>query len=168
MIQNWSRYLPTIPGCHSVGYRIRRTVQDLVFQAQWLDSNFYDSFQILKETIMEGYIIIVMTNDKLKEIGKRIRAEREKYGLSREKFSKLVNISPRYLSGIELGRKQMSLDTAVAVARSLHIKLDYLILGDSEPAGDAEPIIELLKKCSQHELLMASDILKIFFMKKEK
>ncbi len=62
----------------------------------------------------------------------------------------------------------MSLDTAVAVARSLHIKLDYLILGDSEPAGDAEPIIELLKKCSQHELLMASDILKIFFMKKEK
>lgn len=109
-----------------------------------------------------------MTIDKLKEIGKRIRTEREKYGLSREKFSELVNISPRYLSGIELGRKQMSLDTAVAVAGSLHIKLDYLILGDSEPVGDAEPIIELLKKCSQHELSMAFDVLKIFLMRTEK
>jgi transcriptional regulator with XRE-family HTH domain len=112
-------------------------------------------------------LLIVMTNDKLKEIGKRIRAEREKYSLSREKFSELVNISPRYLSGIELGRKQMSLDTAVAVARSLHIKLDYLILGDSEPAADAEPIIELLRKCSKRELSMASDVLKIFLMKKD-
>ncbi|NJD03135.1 MAG: helix-turn-helix transcriptional regulator [Ruminiclostridium sp.] len=109
-----------------------------------------------------------MTNDKLKEIGKRIRAEREKYSLSRERFSELVNISPRYLSGIELGRKQMSLDTAVAVAMSLHIKLDYLILGESEPTGDAEPIIELLKKCTQRELSMASDVLKIFLMKKDK
>jgi len=108
-----------------------------------------------------------MTNDKLKEIGKKIRAEREKYSLSREKFSKLVNISPRYLSGIELGRKQMSLDTTVAVAKSLYISLDYLLLGDPEPEGDAEPIIELLRKCSKRELSMASDVLKIFLMKKD-
>ena len=109
-----------------------------------------------------------MTNDKLKEIGKRIRTEREKYSLSRERFSEFVNISPRYLSGIELGRKQMSLDTAIAVARSLHIKLDYLVLGDSEPAGDAEPISELLRKCSQRELSMAFDVLKIFLMRIDK
>lgn len=108
-----------------------------------------------------------MTNEKLKEIGKRIRSEREKYDLSREKFSEFINISSRYLSGIELGRKQMSLDTAVAVAISLHSSLDYLILGDSEPAGDAEPIIELLRKCSKRELSMASDVLKIFLMKKD-
>lgn len=112
-------------------------------------------------------LLTAMTNDKLKETGKRIRAGREKHGLSREKFSELVNISPRYLSGIELGRKQMSLNTAIAIARALHIKLDYLILGDSEPAGDAEPIIELLRKCSKRELSMASDVLKIFLMKKE-
>lgn len=110
---------------------------------------------------------IVMTNDKLKEIGKRIRAEREKYSLSREKFSELVNISPRYLSGIELGRKQMSLDTTVAVAKSLHISMDYLLLGDPVPAGDAEPIIELLRKCSKRELSMAEEVLKIFLMKKD-
>ena len=110
---------------------------------------------------------ITITNDKLKGIGKRIRSEREKYNLSREQFSQFVNISPRYLSGIEFGRKQMSLNTTIAIAMSLQISLDFLILGDVEPKGDSEPIIKLLKKCSQRELSMASDVLKIFLMKKD-
>jgi hypothetical protein len=61
----------------------------------------------------------------------------------------------------------MSLNTAIAIALSLHISLDYLIFDSREPAGNAEPIIELLKKCSKRELSMASDVLKIFLMKKD-
>ena len=47
----------------------------------------------------------------LQEIGKRIRKKRNGLGISREKFSEVIGITPHFLAQIECGKKGMSTST---------------------------------------------------------
>ena len=61
----------------------------------------------------------------LREIGNRIRAEREYLGLTREKFAEIVDLSSFYIGQIERGDRTMSLDTLLKIADSLKLSIDY-------------------------------------------
>ena len=65
----------------------------------------------------------------LKEIGSRIRNQREALGLSREKFSEIVGLSPYYIGQIERGDRNMSLDTLIKISSSLNISIDFILKG---------------------------------------
>ena len=65
----------------------------------------------------------------LKEIGLRVRLQREKLNLSREKFSEIVNLSPFYIGQIERGDRNMSLETLVKVSKTLNLSTDYILQG---------------------------------------
>lgn len=65
----------------------------------------------------------------LKEIGIRIRLEREKLNLSREKFAEIVALSPFYIGQIERGDRNMSVDTLVKISNTLNISVDYILKG---------------------------------------
>lgn len=112
----------------------------------------------------------------LKSIGRRMRAEREKFGLSREEFAEIIGLSDYYIGQLERGERQMSLPVLVKVSCCLHVSLDYLIFCKPAPdtyniyddaraaAYDASDcsseIYELIKKCSPLELELVKKILK--------
>ncbi len=64
-----------------------------------------------------------------KDIGLRVRLERDKLGLSRERFAEIVGLSSFYIGQIERGDRKMSIDTLANVSTALNISVDYLLYG---------------------------------------
>jgi len=114
-----------------------------------------------------------------KDIGLRIRLEREKLGISREKFAEIVGLSSFYIGQIERGDRKMSLDTLANIASSLNISVDYLLYGHSrymenmiileafdnsykESIDDElKEILNILKGSSKEQLSLIKDIYKL-------
>lgn len=111
-----------------------------------------------------------------KTIGQRIREEREKLELSREKFAEIIGLSDYYVGQLERGERQMSLRVLFKIAKCLHVSLDYLIFGktvhDTYQVQDArntykavednkyKEINILLDKCSPEELELVKKLIK--------
>ncbi len=71
-----------------------------------------------------------------KDIGSRIRIEREGLRLTRESFAEIVDFSPLYIGQLERGERQMSLSALIKISCALHVTTDYLIYGNtSESKG---------------------------------
>ena len=82
-----------------------------------------------------------MDQQKKKEMGKRIRAWREKRGYTREQLSGLSALSPRFIANIESGDTSISLDTLIALCRTLSCSSDSILFGDElQPEAWAEEI----------------------------
>ena len=65
----------------------------------------------------------------LTQIGARIKLARKQKGLSQEKLSELVNVTPHYIYEIERGLKAMSVETLVGISQQLEVSTDYLLFG---------------------------------------
>ena len=102
-----------------------------------------------------------MDNLLNKQIGQRIRAKREYIGLSREKFSEMIGISPQFLAEIESGKKGMSLSTLCKVCIGLSTSADYVVLG-KERENDISDIAEVLRNLDPESLPYAEEIIKAF------
>ena len=63
-----------------------------------------------------------------KAVGLRIKAEREKRGMTQENLAALIEISPTHISIIERGAKIPRLDTFVAIANVLNVSADALLI----------------------------------------
>ncbi len=61
------------------------------------------------------------------EIGKNIRNYRERAGYSREKFSEIIGISPRFLADVETGVVGISIKNLKRVGEILGISSDRLL-----------------------------------------
>lgn len=99
-----------------------------------------------------------------KDIGQRIRKEREKLNLSRQELAELVLLSDYYIGQLERGERQMSLNVLVNLASCLHVSLDYIIWGNNNDFSHIQEdlatyetnyydneIKKLLNKCSDRE-----------------
>lgn len=67
------------------------------------------------------------------EVGENIRLYREKAGYSRERFSELMGVSPRFIADVETGFAGVSLTTLKKLCEVLGISADRL-LWRQEPA----------------------------------
>lgn len=56
-------------------------------------------------------------------LGARIKELRKLRGLSQEKLAEMINIDPKHLSRIEVGRGFPSMDTLAAMAKALKMEL---------------------------------------------
>jgi len=63
-------------------------------------------------------------------IGRRIRELRENQGYSQSKLAETINVSTSYISPIENGKKQASLEIYIAIANELGVTLDELLYGN--------------------------------------
>lgn len=61
-------------------------------------------------------------------VGQRIKAAREKKGLTQEELAARVEISPTHVSVIERGTKIPRMDTFVAIANVLEVSADSLLV----------------------------------------
>ncbi|NLV76558.1 MAG: helix-turn-helix domain-containing protein [Tissierellia bacterium] len=115
----------------------------------------------------------------LKNVGAKIRFERERLNLTREKFAELLNLSPYYIGQIERGERKMSIETLVNIANTLHISTDYLLdnsykiddqclISESFSQYNSDVIDDelkelffILKRCSKKEIDLIKDITKL-------
>jgi transcriptional regulator with XRE-family HTH domain len=76
-------------------------------------------------------------------VGARLRAERERHGMSLRELARRLAISPSALSQIETGRSRPSVGTLYAIVSELELSLDELFASPrvptvvSAPSGDA-------------------------------
>ena len=103
-----------------------------------------------------------MEKKQLKEIGKRLRDRRIELGLTREKMSELADIGSGYY-----GTSQMSIDTLAKLSKSMHLSTDYILFGDERKPGDPSDVFSLLNDCTDRELELAKDVLRLFLMKND-
>ena len=96
-----------------------------------------------------------------REIGDKIRIEREKFDISREKFAELLNLSPFFVGQIERGERKMSISTLINVSECLHISIDYLIFGEVHKVQEHNSLQYLINKCSEKEAKVIEEITKV-------
>lgn len=95
-------------------------------------------------------------------IGRHIRELRKKRNMSQDKLSELIDKSPTYMSYIECGTKNMSLDTFVRIANVLGTSADLLLVENLSrvPIAASREITELLSECTDLERNILVCILK--------
>lgn len=119
------------------------------------------------------------------EIGARIRAERERLNLTREKLAEIIGLSPFYIGQLERGDRKMSVDTLVKISNSLHVSVDYILKGYSSDDtnlntqtnfyvlesdeknykeildDDIKELFTILQRCSKTEINLIKDMIKL-------
>ncbi len=81
------------------------------------------------------------------EMGERIKKQRQLNGYSREKLAEMADITPRFCYDIELGLKNMSVNTLCKLSDSLKVSVDYILFGSAPEQGKLDSIMGILKNC---------------------
>lgn len=95
-----------------------------------------------------------------KGMGKRVREHREKLNYTREEFAEKLDISARFVTDIELGKKGMSIDTLIKICELLSVSADYIIWGKGEKSENN--IAELTACLDEDEIKHAEDLMRTF------
>ena len=105
---------------------------------------------ILSERIivMQNYL----ENNENVLVGERIRAIREGFHMSREKFSEMIDISEVFLGQIERGERSLSIKTLKKIVIYTGVSSDYVLFGNSENNEYTSKINRILNKCSESTL----------------
>lgn len=102
-----------------------------------------------------------MSKELNKEIGARLRAQREYLGLSREEVSGYIDISPQFLSEVERGVKGASAKMLYRLCEGLKISADYVLMG-KENYPDTSKITNTLAMLDKKYIPLAEEMLKTF------
>lgn len=99
-------------------------------------------------------------------IGSRIKELRRARELSQEELSEKVGISSKYLSSIERGKENPTLDTFIGLAKALDIEILELFSYSPEksPKELRDLIVGLLKTGNTERLELAARILKTIYL----
>lgn len=65
-------------------------------------------------------------------IGRRIKEERQKHGLTQEELAVKAHIGTKFVGNIERGASKPSLDTFIKIANALNVSCDLLITESKE------------------------------------
>lgn len=84
-------------------------------------------------------------------LGRMVRKVRKKAKLSQSELADLIDVSPQFVSKIENGSKQASLQTVYNIAKSLDVSMD-LFMGIEPGGADEKSALGLiLADCSTYE-----------------
>ena len=91
----------------------------------------------------------------LVSIGKRIKAERQKNGLTQEALAERLDVSAHYVYELERGMKAMSVPILLRMSEVLHTSTDYLLLGE---ASGPQAVATLTRNISPRMRDLLADI----------
>ena len=97
-----------------------------------------------------------------KQIGARVRTQREYLGMTRESLCNYIDISPQFLSEIERGVKGMSAETLYKLCEGLGVSADFVLMGKENLANVSE-ISKTLATLDEKYIPIAEELLKTFF-----
>lgn len=98
-------------------------------------------------------------------LGKRIREERSKIGLTQEKLAEFSEVSTAYMGRIERGERNITVKTLVRIANALGTTIDYLLKDSVEVEDDSlvKQWLQLTVDRTDKEKQMAIDVIKVMF-----
>lgn len=71
--------------------------------------------------------------DIKRAVGKRIKIVRQRSGLTQDQLAEQVGLSPKYISGIERGVENPTMDILIRLAKMLGVEpYDLFLFGESE------------------------------------
>jgi transcriptional regulator with XRE-family HTH domain len=73
--------------------------------------------------------------------GDRIRAIREKRGLTQDQLADKAKISTGFLSDVENGKRNVSSENLLKIANALGASADYLLRGETRETNQRQPVV---------------------------
>lgn len=95
-------------------------------------------------------------------LGRRLREERIRSGLTQEQTAEYINVSTAYVGLVERGERSITLEKLILLAKCFHVTVDYL-LQDSLPQTHSHAdtqMQQLWQNASSEEKDMILSILK--------
>jgi len=94
-------------------------------------------------------------------LGARIKEIRLKKGITQETLSEQVDINHKYLSSIERGKENPTLNTLIGLAQALDVNLDefFELVEVEDPDNRKDLIMELLEEANDEQLKLAFKVL---------
>ena len=94
-------------------------------------------------------------------IGARVKEIRNKKGLTQEKLSERMEINPKYLSSIERGNENPTLNTLIKLSESLEVDLGeiFSLIQIEDPGERKSMITSLLDQADNEQLKRAFKVL---------
>lgn len=95
----------------------------------------------------------------LREVGARIQKYRLQNNITQDELGEMVGTDQKYISRLEGGYHNTSLDTIVAIAKALNVSIDCLVADYSDSADESNlhSIIEEIRGMSPKQLDMLRD-----------
>lgn len=86
-------------------------------------------------------------------IGSRIRAARKRKGLSQSELAELVGVTSAYISYLENGERNMSVESFIEIVCALNISADELLVDilPNKIRSTSQEMLTLLSDCSEFE-----------------
>ncbi|QUI21885.1 helix-turn-helix transcriptional regulator [Vallitalea pronyensis] len=103
-----------------------------------------------------------MMDNIYKKAGLRIRKLRELNNLTREAFSEIADISPKFLYEIETGQKGFSADTLYRIAKGLCVTTEYILTGNDNQEL-SEELLSILGLFDNSQLEALNRLLNIVY-----
>ena len=94
-------------------------------------------------------------------LGKKIREERLKQGLTQEVLGEKIDSTGSYIGQIERGERNASMEKVLLIAEELKISLDYLVGNTNNLRYIDEKLEEEIKGATNEQKEMLVDIMKI-------
>ena len=98
-----------------------------------------------------------------KMIGARIQKLRKQKGLTQDELSEKVNISSKYLSSIERGKENPTLNTFISIAEELSVDIGdfFTEIQIEDPKITKEMILSLVDEADEDQLKTIYQILSV-------
>lgn len=94
------------------------------------------------------------------EIGARIKEEREKAGLTQERFSELINLGPKSVSAFERGTVGISFTTLKKICQVLSVSSDQILFGQvKQNENDLSELTRRLERLSPRQYAITKEVI---------
>lgn len=96
-------------------------------------------------------------------VGKRIKRVRQRNGLTQDELAEKVSLSPKYISGIERGVENPTMDNLIRLAKALDVEpYDLFLFGESEDSEKAlrKGIDKMVREASREKLQLYFDVMR--------
>ena len=101
--------------------------------------------------------------DIKRALGKRIKIVRQRNGLTQDQLAEQVGLSPKYISGIERGVENPTMDILLRVATMLGVEpYDLFLFGESEESEKAlrKGIEKMVREADREKLQLYFDVIR--------
>lgn len=101
--------------------------------------------------------------DIKRAVGKRIKIVRQRSGLTQDGLAEKVGLSPKYISGIERGVENPTMDNLLRLAKALGVEAyDLFLFGESEDSEKAlrRGIEKMVREADREKLQLYFDVMR--------
>ncbi|MBO5005747.1 MAG: helix-turn-helix transcriptional regulator [Clostridia bacterium] len=100
-----------------------------------------------------------------KGFGSRTKIGRKQIGVSKEKFSEMINRSENYVAELEKGNTSCSIHTLYQISKALKMSSDSLLFGEeknmnnNDEYSNKEILLNIIDRCDEEELAVLKDLI---------